>query len=132
MRTGLQSFCAALIAVSGLQAGCASVSQNADSDEPATSRTTLVVENNNWADMAVYLINNGTRARLGSAPSFSRTRFVLPDALVGARGQIRILADPIGSSQRFLSDEILVRPGQQVRLRVENNVALSSYAVFDR
>jgi hypothetical protein len=130
MWVGWQLSCAALIAVSGLAAGCASVSQSAHSDGTAASRTTLVVENNNWADMAVYLVQNGMRARIGTAPSFGRSNFVLPDALIGAGGRIRILADPIGSSQGYLSDDILVGRGQQVRLRLENNVALSSYSVF--
>jgi hypothetical protein len=43
---------------------------------------------------------------------------------------LRLLADPIGSSQVFVSQPIHVQPGQQVRFRLENNVQLSSYSVF--
>jgi hypothetical protein len=117
---------AALVAAVGLGA-CAPLSQGA---ETMDKRTTLIVENNNWADMTVYLVRDGMQSRVGSVPSLSRSRFVLSDALVGGLGEIRLLADPIGSSQRFLSQPIHVLPGQQVQFRLENNVQLSSYSVF--
>ena len=94
-----------------------------------TDKTMLVVENNNWADMTMYLIRNGTRMRIGSVPSLGTERFVLSEAMIGGVGDIRILADPIGSSATWLSQPLVVMPGQEVRFRLENNVQLSSYSV---
>jgi hypothetical protein len=118
---------AALIAA-GLGA-CAPQYQGNQAGQPAAKNTTLIVENNNWADMTVYVVISGFRARVGSVASFSQARFVLSEALIGA-GAIRLLADPIGSNQAFISDPIHVNPGQQVRFRLENNVRLSSYSVM--
>jgi hypothetical protein len=116
----------ALAAVLGSGA-CAPLTQSAAGPE---TRATLLVENNNWADMNVFLVRDGMRTRVGSVPSLSRSLFVLSDAMVGGAGELRLLADPIGSSQVFVSQPIHVQPGQQVRFRLENNVQLSSYSVF--
>ena len=120
---------AALLAVIALSA-CAPVSRGGQAGEFQQEKATLLVENNNWADMAIYLVRDGMRTRLGTAPSLGRTRFVLPDAMIGGSGELRLLADPIGSTQRFLSQPIHVTPGDQVRFRLENNVQLSSYSVY--
>ncbi|MGH7468537.1 MAG: hypothetical protein ACRENP_11305 [Longimicrobiales bacterium] len=118
------------LAAAAMGSACASNSQGPQSDQSLSRQTTLLVENNNWSDMAVYLVRNGLRARVGTVPSFSRARFVLSDALVGGVADLRLLADPIGSNQKYLSDPIRLGPGQQVRFRLENNVQLSSYSVY--
>jgi hypothetical protein len=129
MSIKMQLMSVALAAVTA-GAACASYSQGGGTDQLLNERTTLLVENNNWADMTVYVVRNGIRARVGTVPSFGRARFVLSDALVGGSGELRLLADPIGSNNRFLSDPIHLGPGQQVRFRLENNVQLSSYSVY--
>jgi hypothetical protein len=118
---------AALVVVSGLSA-CAP--HGGQVSPVFREQTTLFVENNNWSDMTVYIVRDGMRSRVGSIPSFTRSRFVLSPAMIGGVGEIRLLADPLGSNQRYLSEPILVNPGQQVRFRVENNVQLSTYSVY--
>ena len=118
---------AALIAASALSA-CAPHSGRAGQLQRV--QTTLMVENNNWMDMTVYVVRDGLRSRVGSVTSFTRSRFVLTPAMIGGVGEIRLLADPLGSNQQFLSEPILVNEGQQVRFRVENNMQLSSYTVY--
>ena len=120
---------AALVATTGL-GGCASKAATGEAGDTLRERTTLTVENNNWQDMTVYLVRDGVRARLGSVPALGRSNFTLPEALIGGSGEVRLMADPLGSSSRFTTQPINLMRGQQVRFRLENNVQLSSYLVF--
>ncbi len=97
-------------------------------DRP-TDRSTMVVENNNWSDMTVYILRDGIRTRLGSVPSMGRSSFKLTSALVGGTGELRVLADPMGSAQKWMSQPLLIVPGSQVIFRLENNVQLSTYSM---
>ena len=126
LRNGLLA--AALVAVASAGA-CAPMAQARGPDGVGQEQTALIVENNNWQDMALYLLRSGTKVRIGSVPSFSKARIPLSGALIGA-GEIQLLADPIGSNRRFVTEPINVQPGQQVLFRLENNLAVSSYSVW--
>lgn len=120
----------AVLATALAGSGCAPATKNGGGESSyINDSATMVVENNNWHDMTVYLVRNGTRSRLGSVPSMGRANFVLGPGLIGGSGEIRLLADPLGSTRKFLSEPILVFPGRQVRFKVENNLAISSYMV---
>ena len=120
----------AALTVAIFAGACAPMTRNTGADGVATERTTMVVENNNWSDMTVYILRDGVRTRMGAVPSMGRSTFVLSSALVGGTGEIRVQADPLGSSKKWTSQPILIVPGNQVRFRLENNVALSSYSVY--
>ena len=126
LRNGLLA--AALVAVASAGA-CAPMAQARGPGGIGQEQTALIVENNNWQDMALYLLRSGTKVRIGSVPSFSKARIPLSGALIGA-GEIQLLADPIGSNRRFVTEPINVQPGQQVLFRLENNLAVSSYSVW--
>lgn len=123
------SLVAALVASASL-AACAPAMNGSEEVAQRNAETTLVVQNNNWTDMTVYVLRDGARARIGSVTGLSQGRFRLSDALVGGAGDVRILADPLGAGERFVSHPLIIMPGQEVRLRLENNIALSSYSVW--
>jgi|SwirhirootsSR2_FD_contig_41_5060889_length_534_multi_16_in_0_out_0_1 hypothetical protein len=127
LRFGLMA--AALAAVTTLSA-CAPTTTTSGLANAKPTGSELVVENNNWQDMALYVLRAGSRWRVGSVPSFTKARFVLSETLIGGTGEIQLMADPIGSSARFVSEPMIVQPGQQVRFRLENNLAVSSYSVW--
>jgi hypothetical protein len=79
-------------------------------------RTTIVVENQGFADMTIYAIRSGQRVRLGQASGNSTTTFTIPANLIFGATPLRFLADPIGGRGTPISDEITVQPGDQVRL----------------
>ena len=108
---------------------CAPAAEQAGFGSPER-QTTLVVENNNWQDMVIYVLNGGQRARLGSVNSMSTARFRVSDGLSGGFGQLRLLADPIGSNRAYALPIINIVPGSEVQVRLENNITTSSYAVF--
>jgi hypothetical protein len=79
---------------------------------------TLRVENRAFADMVVYLVSSsGARQRLGTVTGNSTARFRLP-ATATSFGNVRFLADPIGSNRTPVSEEIAVRPGDEVVLEI--------------
>lgn len=123
------SLVAALVTSASL-AACAPAMTGSEDVAFRNEQTMLVVENNNWTDMTLYVLRDGSRARVGSVTGLGHGRFKLPDALVGGAGDIRILADPLGAGERFVSHPLTIMPGQEIRLRLENNIALSSYSVW--
>ena len=119
----------AAVAVALTMGACGPANRQA-AEQEQSDRATLLVENNNWQDMTLYLLRDGMRTRLGSVTAMGRGRFVLPAAAVMGSGDVRIVADPLGSSQVWTSQPIHVMPGQHVRFKLENNVHLSSYSVY--
>jgi hypothetical protein len=88
--------------------------------------TVLQVANNNWSDMNVYLVRGALKQRLGTVSSLTTAKFKLPEHVFASPEPLRLLADPIGGAQAYLSQPLLVNPGQIVEWRLENNVALSN------
>ncbi len=85
--------------------------------DPSTP-TILVVDNQAFNDMAIYVLEGGRRVRLGLAIGNSQTKFTLPKYLVRALTSLRFMADPIGGSRTPVSDEITVSPGEEIALRI--------------
>ena len=117
---------AATVAMLG---ACAPAAEQAELGSPERE-TTLIVQNNNWHDMVIYVVTGSQRARIGSVNSMSTTRFRITDSLAGGFGQLRLVADPIGSNRAYALPIINVVPGSEVQVRIENNIAASSYSVF--
>lgn len=103
----------------------------AEDGVPAASRQAFVeVQNNNWADIVVYAVRYGVRTRLGMVTSMGRERFALPPGLIGGGADLQLVADPIGGEAPYAFPPVMVEGGQRVEVRVENNLRLSSVAVW--
>lgn len=89
----------------------------------------LNVENNNWSDAVVHVVYLGSRRRLTQVSSMSQAKIVIPRAQVPAGRSIQILVTFTGSSQRFLTDNLYIEPGDEVYLRIEKELRISSWAV---
>jgi hypothetical protein len=100
--------------------------------ESGSSRAPVIrVDNRNWADVVVYAVRSGRKQRLGMVTSMSMARFRLPDSMVTGTGELQLLVDPIGSSNRYLSAPVLVGPGQDVAFNVQNYLPMSSISVWE-
>ena len=97
-------------------AGCHSNRPVTEIDPEAL--TILVVDNQAFPDMTIYVLEGSRRVRLGLATGNAQTKFTLPKYLVRTLTSIRFMADPIGSSRAPVSDEITVSPGDEVSLRI--------------
>ena len=93
--------------------------------EPGVS---LTVTNNNWLDVNVYAIRGSTRVRIGHVTGNGIAQLRIPRHLVVA-GQVRLMADPIGSNDRYISEPISLDPDQRLQLNVAPAMSMSSYAV---
>jgi len=85
------------------------------------------IDNRNFSDMDVYLVNQGTRVLLGAAPGMSKTTLTLPPHSVSSQWQVRLMADPVGGSSAIRTPALLVAPGQNVYWTIGSDPA-SSYA----
>ena len=134
MRSGRMGLLGLMALVAGCGASRATPAtpapkQEASADTNGTSRQPIRVQidNRNFSDMNVYLVNEGTHVLLGSAPGMSKTTLTLPSGSVGSRWQVRLLADPIGGSSAIRTPTLLVAPGQNVYWTIGSDPA-SSYA----
>ena len=93
-----------------------------------TPPSRVYVTNNNQLDIRVFALDRSLAIPLGSVGSFTSEVFELPNAVL-SRGQVRIMADPIGAVTAYLTDLITFSPGQDIELTVQNNLQLSSYAL---
>lgn len=108
---------------------CAPASEQARMG-PAEAQTTLLVKNNNWQEVVIYMLRGTTRARLGSVSGMGSARFRIADTMISGTGDVRIMADPIGSQRTYTSPAIDVVPGAQVELQVQSTINISSFAVY--
>lgn len=94
-------------------------------------QTILVVENNNWSDMVIYVTRGASRTRIGSVTSMRTATFRITDSMAGGGyGEVRIIADPIGTDRLYTSPVVNIVPGSQVQLRLHNNIQVSSFSVY--
>ena len=86
----------------------------------------LVVENNQWFDVHLYLVRAGLRTSLGFLTALGRGEFELPSAATTPGFDVRILVYPIAGGRPYLTPPVIVNPGDVLKLVVENDPALSS------
>lgn len=99
--------------------------------DPVIPPAMVRVENQNYADMNVYVVQSGMRRRLGTVPGLSTHRFTLPRDVPLETMDIRLLADPVGGVGTYLSPAVQVHPGQEMDLTVAAALHLSSLAVWN-
>lgn len=109
---------------------CAPVTDQSKHSMPATSETTLAVENGNWVEASIYVVRGTHRTRLGTARSMTTTEFVIPADFMVGTADITVQADPAGNQPVYTSPRIQVYPGARLVLRVRNQPQHSDFSVF--
>ena len=77
-------------------------------------KTPVEIDNQNFNDMNIYLLEGGSRVFIGSASGLTKTTLLIPHGSVGADWEVRLLADPIGPSTPIRTGALLVAPAQSV------------------
>ena len=90
------------------------VDMNASGEASTTGKTRVRVENQNLADMTIYVYRGSQRLRLGRASANGVTNLNIPSSMVSGLTQLRFFAEPIGSQRGILSEPIPVNPGDLV------------------
>ncbi|HEY3222089.1 MAG TPA: hypothetical protein VGJ80_15260 [Gemmatimonadales bacterium] len=105
----------ALLAVAVLSAGCHHA-VNSGPPEPQP-QTTVKVQNQNFLDMNVYVLQGGQRIRLGTVTGLSSQVFTIPAYIV--RGSpLQFEVHPIGGRTNPRTETISVQPGDHVELTI--------------
>jgi hypothetical protein len=99
---------------------------------PLGSQAQVQVTNNNWSDMRVYVERSGMRQRLGTVTSMGTRTFDIPRTMLSGASSVRLIADPIGANQGFVSHPLQVSPGQQVNFTIENQMSISNISIWNR
>lgn len=77
--------------------------------QKAGSVLMLHVENDQWSDMDIYVAGGiGAPQVVGIVPGKSDRYFELPHALFDGADELRLIAEPFGSTQRIVSEPLQV------------------------
>lgn len=106
---------AAAIALLAAGSGCRPSGGGGAAGEvvPSTAPVSLFVENNNFADVAVYAVRDGGSRRIGTVTGNSNATFRL-DRSYFPTNELRLIAVPIGGFGRASSGTLSVYAGDQV------------------
>lgn len=91
----------------------------------------LTVTNQTWLDVAIYVVRGDSRFRIGEAVGNSTTRLRIPGTYITS-WTVQLMADPVGSGDKYVTDAISVAPGEHVQLTIAPRMRMSSYAVWNR
>ncbi len=105
----------ALVVLTLLSAAC-SHALNSGPAEPQAA-TTLEVQNRNFLDMNVYVLQGGQRIRLGTVAGLSSQVLTIPAHIVRS-SPLRFELHPIGGRTNPRTETITVQPGDQVVLTI--------------
>jgi hypothetical protein len=107
--------------------GCAASTSSAGPPKPAPSdRPMIQIVNNNVLDANVYVVVGSHTWRLDFVGGFGKDSVRFPLALVPG-DNIRVLVDPIGSSEAYLTDPVSYSGDESFRLTIENSLSLSTF-----
>ena len=96
----------------------------------ARGEVVVQIDNQNFNDMNIYFIDAGTRVFLGEVNGLTTGELAIPRAASPSSLQVRLLADPIGSSTPIATPSLTVGPGQTVYWTIGSNPS-NSFASAD-
>ncbi len=92
--------------------------------------TTVRIRNNSWRDVRVYLMRGGSRRRLGLVTAMRHMDFSLAYRVAAGGSGIRLLVEPVGTSESLATDLIRPLPGLVIQWDNHNNLGMSSYSLI--
>ncbi|MCA9735993.1 MAG: hypothetical protein KC645_00020 [Gemmatimonadetes bacterium] len=88
----------------------------------------VVVANQNWADMTIYVSTASARMRLGMVGTLQQRSFEVAWGSVG-QGAVVLIAQPLGGTRDYRSPGVPVEPGATLRWTLENELSMSHLEV---
>lgn len=79
-----------------------------------SDETRVRVENQNLADMTIYVYRGSQRMRIGRASGNGTTELVIPKSMVSGVTELRFQAEPMGNQRGVISQPLPVTPGDIV------------------
>jgi hypothetical protein len=100
----------------------------ANAPEGTQGAVGLVVQNQNFYDMDLYVVSEGLATRVGDVTGNSSARFSL-DPSFFPTSEIRIIATPVGGNGRASSGPLTVAPGQTITFTIGSVLRQSSATI---
>jgi hypothetical protein len=94
-----------------------------------TQGVVVVVQNNGYYDQHVYAVQGGQRRTIGLVTGLTTQTVPLPRAMVESQDDIQVLALPIAGGTTYLSQVLMVSPGDQVNVMLHTDATYSSTTV---
>lgn len=96
--------------------------------EPESDREGIAVQidNQNFADMNIYVITGGQRLLLGSATGLAKTTLTIPAEVAKGSSRVRLIADPIGGAEPITTPLLVVPRGQSIFWTIGSDPATST------
>ena len=88
------------------------------------------VSNQNWQDIDLFVVRPGAKLRLGVVTSMGTMDFRLPSAIMSGVPSLQLIVSPIGGGRDYITPEISLGRGQTLDLEIENNLRMTSYAIW--
>lgn len=107
-----------VLALAVASLGCRT-GRTAGNEDEGPVRTTIDVQNQDFNDMTVYALVNGSRTRLGIADGNKTTVLTIPDYLINGTTFMRFVADPIGGNRTPVTEEVDVSAGDQLVMVIQ-------------
>ena len=111
-------------------AACSRNKQLESELEPRPDPIPVLVKNENFLDVNVYVIAGGVTRRLGLVSGNSTGQFTIAWGVANGAG-ITLTAQPIGSNGRATSGSLNVSPGQVIEFKVGSVLRQSVATVHD-
>ncbi len=129
--TALAVFALPLVAACASTGGAGQAEAKAATPRIPSQGIPVVVENDNFNDVTVYAMTGSASYRLGTVTGIHSDTLHIRQAYL-AGGPLRLLVDPIGSLNAYLSDPVIVDQRSEVQLDVGQTLALSTISTWDR
>jgi hypothetical protein len=108
---------------------CAGPRQNVDPEPLEATGFSLVLNNRHLLDVNVFIQHDGQSDRVATVVASTTSAMLLPAWMLGQSKTIRLIAEPIGEDSRYVTDVLVVQPGQVIELNVEGSLARSNYSI---
>jgi hypothetical protein len=103
--------------------------QEESGPSPLADGFELTLNNHHWLDVNIFVQHDGEASRVTTVTASTSQSLILPLWLLGDSKIVRIIAEPIGGQDSYVTDLMRVDPGQSVELNVESALARSNYSI---
>jgi hypothetical protein len=115
-----------LIGLLGLSAACgASRAPESSGAVSPSDEIPVQIDNQNFSDMAIYVVKGGQRWLVGQAGGLTKTTLTIRNALRGD-GRVRLVAEPIGGAASITTPTLVIPPGQSIFWTIGSDLATST------
>ena len=97
---------------------------------PISGPIVLEVENHNWSDVVLFIIQNGRTNRLAQIAAAKDGTFEIPPRYLAENASFQLGLHRIGGRDDFRTEVVSVRTGNTVRLTIEGKLEHSSIGVW--